>query len=72
MKTYLDGSELSFIPESDDDRAILKSFMESIEHNDNELADVSLDGVNLDELVVRPFCKGDASHCQLCGKPNAH
>lgn len=70
MKVSIDGAELSFIPESSYDRVALKQFMKSVDSNENKLVDADLDGVNLDTLVLSPFCLGDASHCPLCGKAN--
>lgn len=72
MEVRLDSTELSLIPDSDDERSMLKEFASIVETSgDGRLAMATLDGVNLDELVVQPFCKGGASHCQLCGKSNA-
>lgn len=70
MKISIDGSELSLIPESTYDRVTLRRFMKSVEMNETRFVDASLDGVNLDELVLIPFCIGDASHCPICRKPN--
>lgn len=66
MRLHLDGSELSFIPDTDEERALLTDFMSKVEKN---LVDADLDGVTLDELVLSPFCDGDSSHCRACGKP---
>lgn len=65
MRIYLDNSELSLIPESDDDRQILESFMAKV---DKDYVRASMDGVNLDELVIQPWCSLDGSHCDMCGR----
>lgn len=71
MRIYLDGAELTLAPDTDEDKAMIGSFINSVENNDNTFVYADMDGVNLDELVLQPFCKGDASHCQLCGRANS-
>ena len=66
MKIDLTGSELSLIPETDEDHRVIKSFMASVEANDNDFVHGDLDGVNLDELVFQPLCANTGSHCDLC------
>lgn len=67
MKVSLDGLELSVIPETDEDREVLRQFMSNV---DKDFIDASMDGEDLDELVLQPWCDGDASHCAMCGKYN--
>jgi hypothetical protein len=66
MEIDLTGSELSLIPETDEDRKLIASFMASVKSNDNRFVDVDLDGVELDELVFQPLCANTGSHCDLC------
>lgn len=65
MRVRLDDSGLSLIPESDEDRQILQGFMADI---DKPYVRASMDGVDLDELVIRPWCSFDGSHCDMCGR----
>lgn len=67
MKVSLDDSELSLIPESNQDREVLRQFMSNV---NTDFIAASIDGENLDELVLQPWCDGDASHCAMCGKYN--
>lgn len=65
MKVYLDNLELSLIPESDEDRQLLREFMAGVE---TDYVRASMDGVDLDELVVQPWCSEDGTHCEMCGR----
>lgn len=67
MKVSLDNSELSVIPETDEDRETLRQFMSNV---DKDFIAASMDGEDLDELVFQPWCDGDASHCPMCGRYN--
>ncbi len=66
MEIDLTGSELSLIPQTDEDHRIIASFMASISSNDNRFVNVDLDGIKLDELVFQPLCANTGSHCDLC------